>query len=324
MPEYRNALPQLSGDPFLTDGGLETTLIFREGQELPHFAAFHLMKTAEGERLLRKYFRTYAALATRFEAGLILESVTWRANTDWGRKLGYDTRGLAEVNSRAVRQLEEIREEYADSGAPIVLSGCIGPRGDGYVPGSLMSAQEAERYHRVQIDTLADTACDLVSAFTLNYVEEAIGIARAARKANIPVVISFTLETDGHLPTGQTLGDAIRQVDEATSSYPAYFMLNCAHPSHIAGGVRGGEPWTARLRGLRVNASRMSHAELNEAPNLDAGDPVELGHECAALAVGSLPHVNVFGGCCGTDDRHVEHIAANCLGGRGGRLTRTT
>lgn len=320
MPDYRKALPQLNGRPFLTDGGIETTLVFHEGQELPHFAAFHLMRTADGERVLRKYFRTYAALAAKFGAGLVLESVTWRANADWGAKLGYTARELAGVNRRAVRQIEELRAEFAESGAPIVLSGCIGPRGDGYTPGALMSAQEAERYHRAQIEVFADTACDLVSAFTLNYVEEAIGIARAARKAGIPAVIAFTVETDGRLPTGQALGDAIRQVDEATSGYPAYFMLNCAHPSHIARGVREEETWTARLRGLRVNASRMSHAELNDSQDLDDGDPVELGLECAGLVAGALRNVNVLGGCCGTDHRHVERIAAACLGltGRAG------
>ncbi len=313
MPDRRKALPQLSVRPFLTDGGLETTLVFREEQELPHFAAFHLMQTAEGERVLRNYFRTYAALAANFGAGLILETVTWRANADWGRKLGYDRRALAGVNRRAVRQLEEIRADFATPNAPIVVSGCIGPRGDGYVPGGLMSAREAERYHQAQIDVLADTSCDLVSAFTLNYAEEAIGITRAARKAKIPVVISFTVETDGRLPTGQALGDAIRQVDDATSGHPAYFMLNCAHPSHIAAAVREGDGWTARLRGLRVNASRMSHAELNDSPGLDEGNPVELGREFAALLAGPLGNVNVLGGCCGTDHRHVQEIAACCL-----------
>ena len=313
MPEYRRALPQLSGRPFLTDGGLETTLIFRKGLELPHFAAFHLMQTAAGERILRNYFRTYAALAAAFGTGLILESATWRANPDWGAKLGYNARDLAEVNCRAVGQLEEIRAEFEMPDAPIVLSGCVGPRGDGYVPDELMSSGESEQYHRAQIDLFADTACDLVSAFTLNYVEEAIGIVRAAERADIPVVISFTVETDGRLPTGQSLGAAIRQVDYATAGYAAYFMLNCAHPSHIAAAMNG-EPWTARLRGFRANASRMSHAELNDSPALDDGNPAELGRECAALVNGPLCNVNVVGGCCGTDHRHVEQIAAACLG----------
>ena len=313
MPDYRKSLPQMSGRPFLTDGGLETTLIFREGQELPHFAAFHLMQTPEGERMLEKYFRTYAALAAKFGAGLILETATWRANPDWGRRLGYSTPALAAVNRRAVQQVDGIRAEFAAFNSPMVISGCIGPRGDGYVPGSRMSAIEAEQYHRVQIDVLADTACDLVSAFTLNYVEEAIGIVRAAGKANIPVVISFTVETDGRLPSGQELGDAIRQVDDATSGQTAYFMVNCAHPSHIDAGMRGAEVWATRLRGLRVNASRMSHAELNESPDLDDGNPEALGRECAALVTGGLCSVNVLGGCCGTDHRHVEQIAEVCL-----------
>jgi homocysteine S-methyltransferase len=315
MPDHGKTLPQLRGGAFLTDGGLETTLIFREGHDLPHFAAFPLVQTPEGESVLRDYFRTYAVLAVKYGAGLILESVTWRANRDWGQKLGYDARNLAEVNRRAIRLLEEVRAEFATDRAPIVISGCIGPRGDGYVPRALMTAGEAEQYHRAQVEVLAETACDLVSAFTMNYVEEAIGVAHAARMANIPVVISFTVETDGRLPSGQALGDAIRQVDDDTSGYPAYYMLNCAHPSHIMAAVRDREPWTVRLRGLRVNASRMSHAELNDAPALDDGDPVELGHECASLVSGPLGSVNVLGGCCGTDHRHVKQIAAACLGG---------
>lgn len=308
-----HALPQQNGRPFLTDGGLETTLIFHEGLDLPQFAAFPLLADPQGERLLRDYFRTYAALAARFDAGLILETPTWRANTDWGAQLGYDARALAAVNRRAVRLLEEIRAEFAASRNPIVLSGCIGPRGDGYVPGARMSAPEAEQYHQAQIAVFADSACDLVSAFTLNYVEEAIGIVHAARKANVPVVVSFTVETDGRLPTGQTLGEAIGQVDDASAGYPAYFMLNCAHPAHIDRAVRDGGRWTTRVRGLRVNASRLSHAELNESPILDDGNPAELGRECAALVAGPLAHVNVFGGCCGTDHRHVEKIAEACL-----------
>lgn len=315
MPEHRNALPQLSGRLFLTDGGLETTLIFREGQELPHFASFHLMRTAEGERVLRDYFRTYGALAARYGSGIILDTVTWRANADWGQKLGYSDRELAGVNQRAVAQLEEIRAEFETPRTPVVISGCIGPRGDGYVPGSRMSAQEAEQYHRPQIDVLAGAGCDFISALTINYVEEGIGIVEAARKANVPVVVSFTIETDGRLPTGQAVGGAIRQVDEATAGHPAYFMLNCAHPSHIEAAVRDKETWTTRLGGLRVNASRMSHAELNDARELDDGNPVELGRECAALVAGPLDHVNVLGGCCGTDHRHVEQIAAACLSG---------
>jgi len=313
MAKYRSFLPQLAGDFFMTDGGIETTLIFLEGQNLPHFAAFHLFKTPEGESVLRKYFLTYAELAKRFNTGLVLETATWRANPDWGEKLDYSKDTLAEANRKAVRLIEEIRSEYETPKTPIVISGCVGPRGDGYLADRAMSDKQAEDYHRTQIETFAGTAADLVTAITMNYAEEAVGLARAAKQANMPVVISFTVETDGRLPTGQSLGDAIKQVDDATSGYPAYFMINCAHPSHFDQVVGGGEPWVERIRGLRANASRMSHAELNEAPALDAGVPSDLGQEYAGLRNQQLKHLNVMGGCCGTDHRHIEHIASACL-----------
>jgi S-methylmethionine-dependent homocysteine/selenocysteine methylase len=313
VAKYRGALPQLGDDFFMTDGGLETTLIFLEGQDLPHFAAFLLLETPEGEGALRKYFRTYAELARRFDTGLVLETATWRANPDWGQALGYSEDGLAEANTKAVRLIEEIRRDHETPRSPIVLSGCVGPRGDGYVAGDVMSVEEAEDYHRAQIETFAGTAADLVTAITMNYAEEAVGVARAAERANMPVVLSFTVETDGRLPTGQSLGDAIEQVDDATSGYPAYFMINCAHPSHFDRVVGGDEPWVGRIRGLRANASRMSHAELDEAPELDAGVPSELGQEYAELKKVRLRRLNVMGGCCGTDHRHVEHIASACL-----------
>ena len=312
MTRYRSALPQLGGDLFLTDGGLETTLIFHEGMELPHFAAFHLLKTQEGKAALRKYFCTYAELAKRFSVGLILESPTWRSNPDWGARLGYTALDLAEVNRKAISLLEEIRSEYGTDRTPVVISGCVGPRGDGYVPDRAMSVQEAEAYHCEQVGALASTEADMVCAITMNYANEAVGIASAARRADMPVAISFTVETDGNLPTGQTLKAAIEQVDEATSGYPAYYMINCAHPTHFKSRLGTGEPWVERIRGLRANASRMSHAELDEAPELDTGDPVEFGREYAELKR-RLHQLSVMGGCCGTDHRHVEEIATSCL-----------
>ncbi len=313
MAKYRSALPQLGGDFFMTEGGLETTLVFLEGFDLPDFAAFVLYETPEGEGALRKYFLTYAELAKRFGTGLVLETATWRANPDWGEKLGYSKDALAEANAKAVRLLEEIRSDYETPETPIVISGCVGPRGDGYVVEHAMSDKEAEEYHREQIETFAGTAADLVTALTMNYAEEAIGLARAAERADMPVVLSFTVETDGRLPTGQSLGEAIGQVDDATSGYPAYYMINCAHPSHFDRVVEGDEPWAERIRGLRANASRMSHAELDEAPELDAGDPPELGQEYAGLKNRRLKHLNVMGGCCGTDHRHIECIASASL-----------
>ena len=311
MAQFRKTLPQLSGDFFLTDGGIETTLIFLEGQELPDFAAFHLLKTKAGEAALRKYFRTYAGLAERFGTGLILESATWRASMDWCTKLGYSAKEMADANRRATSLLEEIRSEFKGNSKNVVISGCLGPRGDGYNPGKTMTPAEAETYHSSQVRVFEDSAADMVTAITMNYVEEAIGIAKAAEKAAMPVAISFTVETDGNLPTGQSLREAIEQVDSVTSRYPSYYMINCAHPTHFQHILAKGEPWTRRVRGLRANASRKSHTELNESPELDIGNPAELGAEHAEFKK-RLPDLNVMGGCCGTDHRHIEHIAAAC------------
>jgi homocysteine S-methyltransferase len=307
----RKALPQLGGGFFLTDGGIETTLIFLEGLELPDFAAFDLLKRAEGRAALRKYFRAYAALAKKFGAGLILESATWRASGDWGRRLNYDDKALADANRQAIRLLEEIRDDLAAGTRNVVISGCVGPRGDGYDPAHRMSERAAEAYHRVQIETFAETSADMVTAITMNYAEEAIGIARAAEDSGMPVAISFTVETDGRLPTSQTLRAAVEQVDAATSRYPAYYMINCAHPTHFDQVLAREEPWVERIRGLRANASRKSHTELNDSPELDIGDPVEFGEQHAQLRR-RLPHLNVMGGCCGTDERHIEQIALAC------------
>ena len=312
MNNDRNALPQLDGGLYLTDGGIETTLIYHEGLDLPDFAAFDLLRTPEGSAALHKYFRMYAELATRFGTGLILESATWRSNPDWGARLGYTNGALAEINFRAIEMLVSLRQEFETRQTPVVISGCLGPRGDGYVPGNVMSAREAEAYHREQVETFAGSAADLVTAITMNYVEEGIGIAQAARKAGIPAVISFTVETDGNLPTGQTLKSAIEQVDAVTSGYPAYYMINCAHPTHFEHVLAEGGQWLERLRGIRANASCRSHAELNESPDLDAGNPVELGKQYARLKR-RLPDLNVMGGCCGTDHRHIEQIAQTCL-----------
>jgi len=312
MATYRNALPQLSRDIFLTDGGLETTLIFHDGLELPDFAAFDLLKDNDGSESLRTYFRTYAALARDYKVGLILESATWRANPDWGTKLGYSDIALADMNRKAIALLCDIRGEYENEKTKMVISGCIGPRGDGYTPTNMMSTEEAHQYHLTQIGTFSATEADMVTAITMNYVEEAIGITHAAMSVGMPVVISFTVETDGKLPTGQTLKEAIERVDEATNSTPAYYMINCAHPTHFAGVLVADAPWVARIRGIRANASTMSHAELNDSAELDEGNPVELGRQHSAL-LGDLKNLNVLGGCCGTDHRHVEEICKAVL-----------
>ena len=312
MATYRASLPQMAGGLFLTDGGIETTLIFHEGLDLPDFAAFHLLKTEEGQAALKKYFQTYTNLAKQFGSGLILESATWRASSNWGNKLGYTARELAEANRRAINLLEGMRKEQATDTLPMVISGCVGPRGDGYVPDNAMNEKQAEAYHRAQIETFADTNADMVCAITMNDCAEAVGVARAAANMNMPVAISFTVEIDGKLPTGQSLADAIAEVDDATLAYPAYYMINCAHPTHFEPTLAKDGAWLERIRGLRANASNKSHAELNEAADLDIGNPDELGGQYATLK-SRLKQLNVMGGCCGTDHRHIEAIAKACM-----------
>jgi S-methylmethionine-dependent homocysteine/selenocysteine methylase len=309
---YRNALPQLDGGLFLTDGGIETSLMFHDRLDLPHLAAFDLLRRADGREALRRWFSSHASLAKDHGVGFVLESATWRASADWGAKLGYSRQTLAEANREAIAMLEQIRKDYQGNNTRMVISGCVGPRGDGYDPGVVMSAKEAQDYHAEQIRTFAASAADLVTAITMTNVPEAIGVTRAAQAARMPVVISFTLETDGRLPTGEGLMEAIERVDAATGQGPAYYMINCAHPTHFGGSLRAGEPRVRRLRGLRANASTKSHAELDETEELDDGDPVELGRQYRAL-MARLPHLVVLGGCCGTDQRHIAAIASACI-----------
>ena len=313
MSRYRKALPQLTGGLFLTDGGLETTLIFHDGLELPYFAAFDLLRRPEGRDTLWSYYARYAEIARARGLGFILESATWRASGDWGELLGYSAEELAEANRQAVALLHDLRLAFETAESPMVVSGCIGPRGDAYDPKHKMTSVEAEAYHGRQIAVFAESGADMVTAITMNYAEEAIGVARAAAAAGLPSVISFTVETDGRLPTGQTLKDAIEWVDGATRAAPAYYMINCAHPDHFAGALTGREAWLQRLRGLRANASRLSHAELDQAEELDAGDPQELGQLHGELRR-RFGQINVFGGCCGTDHRHVAAITEAVTG----------
>lgn len=307
MAIYREHLPLISDDIFITDGGLETTLIFQEHFELPQFAAFVLLDQEEGRRALVQYFRQYAAIACEHGLGLVLESPTWRASPKWGNILGYSRASLTRLNHDAIKLLVEIRDAFENDKTRMVISGCIGPKGSGYVIDERMSVEQAEEYHLYQIKTLSETEADLVSAYTLTHAEEAIGIALAARSVNMPVAIGFTVETDGKLPSGQTIQDAITLVDAATGAYPAYYMINCAHPTHFNQALHHQGAWKSRIRAVRANASTMSHAELDEAEQLDDGNPEDLGHHYQELR-GLLANLNILGGCCGTDHRHVEAI----------------
>lgn len=316
----RSTLPQLQDRLFLTDSGLETTLVFHHGIKLPAFSSLVCLRSPEQRALLEDYFRRHLDLAVAAGAGFVLESCTWRASRDWAAALGMSREDLHAANREAVRFMVELRAEYRGRIDGLVLSGNLGPRGDGYQPGAVMSPEEAEEYHREQVQVFAGTSVDMCSALTINNVPEAVGIVRAAREAALPVVVSFTVETDGRLPTGETLAEAITRVDAATDAGAAYFGINCAHPQHFAA-VLEDAPWLRRVRMLRANASTCSHAELDEATELDSGDPAGLGAEYAAL-LRRFPWLNVLGGCCGTDHRHVAEISAAARVARGLQATR--
>jgi homocysteine S-methyltransferase len=302
-----SALPQLAGGLFLSDGGLETSLVFLDRIDLPHFAAFTLLEDEIGRERLKGYYVPYLELCCETPgAGFILETPTWRASSDWAALLGVDATRLKALNTRAAQMMCSMRSRWAPRlSGPLVVSGVIGPRGDGYIAAAPDSVEEAAGYHHLQAEALAAGGVDMLAAVTMTTSVEALGIAIAAQRVGLPVAISFTVETNGRLPSGETLGDAIERVD--SSAPPAYFAINCAHPSHFEAVLTGGEPWIARIQGLRANASTKSHAELDESTELDIGNPGDLARRYRGLK-SALPRLNVLGGCCGTDWRHLGAI----------------
>lgn len=302
-------LPTNSDKLFLTDGGLETTLVFLQGFDLPFFAAFDILKHEKGYNAVRDYYKRYLNLAKKYKTNFILESPTWRTNPEWIERVGYFSHQLTELNEKAVSLLKDLKAEFQDDIETILISGCIGPRGDGYVPENCMSIEEAQNYHSEQIEVLKNASVDFISALTMNYVEEVIGIVKAAETFNLPVVISFTVETDGKLPTGMTLKEAIEKTDKNVIIPPLYYMINCAHPNHFKKQLEENknEAWIKRIKGIRANASCKSHAQLDESTELDRGNPSELGKDYKNLKE-IFGHLNVFGGCCGTDEEHIEEI----------------
>jgi S-methylmethionine-dependent homocysteine/selenocysteine methylase len=272
-----------------------------------------MVASEEGRDHLRRYFDPYLKMAIEHGVGFILESVTWRSSRGWAEALGFTPGELEELNRVAIEMLHELREEYETRQTPIVVSGCIGPRGDGYVANNKMTGEQAKDYHQRQIQVLADAGVDCVTAMTFNYTEEAIGFALAAKAVDVPSIISFTVETDGRLVTGESLEEAISRVDAATGRSPAYYMVNCAHPDHFANVLDTNADWVTRIGGIRANASKCSHEELNDSKELDIGNPDELGEAYVSLTR-SLPNITVLGGCCGTDIRHIRAIAQNQFG----------
>ena len=300
------ALPIHSRDLYVTDGGIETWLMYKKGFELPQFASFYLLDRPDGREALRQYYRSFVAVAQQFQSKYIFCSLTYRASRDWGDLLGYSKAALADMNHKAFAFYREIAAEMGTRDSDTLYSGCIGPRGDAYNLNQTMTSAEAQDYHAEQIATFVVAKADIVTAMTLNSVDEGIGIAREARSAGIPSVISFTVEKDGSVGGRHSLRRAIEMVDAETDAAPAYYMLNCAHPLDFWDALEEG-PWMQRLMGVRANSSSLEHGQLCQLGRLDEGNWEDLAQRHADLNA-RYPHMNVFGGCCGTDSVHVAGI----------------
>ncbi|MEM7498417.1 MAG: homocysteine S-methyltransferase family protein [Pseudomonadota bacterium] len=296
---------------FLTDGGFETAMLFLEGFDLPAFAACVLLEDDAARTAMDRYFDRFLAMAETAGTGFVLDTNTWRSGTHWAGPVGRTPYRMRELTAEAVVFAKEIRARWQDRVSPILLNGVIGPAGDAYDGDVVMDVETAEATHSPQIAEFAKHGVDLVSALTFASVSEAVGLTRASVKAHMPVAISFTVETDGRLPDGTELAEAVRGTDAATDAAPLYYMVNCAHPDHFRH-VLSDEAWCRRIRGIRANASRLSHAELDEAETLDDGDPTEFGALHAELRP-KFPGLKVVGGCCGTDHRHVGCVVKAVL-----------
>jgi S-methylmethionine-dependent homocysteine/selenocysteine methylase len=296
------------GKILLADGGLETCMIYHEGFDLPQFASFVLVDSERGRAALDRYFARFLTIAKRAGAGFLLDTATWRANMGWAAALGMGEQEIRAVNGRAAAFAFDLRDAHAAPGFPIVVNGVIGPSGDGYRIEAALTPDQAQGLHRPQIEALAEAGVDMVTAVTMTHVGEAVGIARAAGASGLPHAVSFTVEVDGRLPSGQTLHEALAQTEALTGGSALFYMVNCAHPTHFARELSG--PMRDRIGGIRANASRLSHAELDVATELDDGDPIEFGHFYGAFAR-YLPNLRIVGGCCGSDHRHVGEACSH-------------
>ncbi|MGR3290894.1 MAG: homocysteine S-methyltransferase family protein [Paracoccaceae bacterium] len=311
MAYSSQALPVPDGPTYLTTAGCETYMEYKKGFKFRHFCMFELLDNPAATDALRMYYRDILQVAQTYRKGTILCDIHYRASSDWGALVGYDPDQLDEISLRIMEFYQQLVDEHASADTPVLISNCIGPRGDAYQTNPKLTEQSAQDYHSAQINLLAGAGADLVTGLTLNSVPEAIGITRAAQQAGVPVVIAFTLDRTARLKTGPTLKQAIEQVDAATGSGPAYYMLNCIHPDDFEPALEPGD-WIRRLNGIRPNASAMGKGILCKLDHLEQGDPVELGQQMGDLAR-RFPHISVWGGCCGTDAVHIGEICRNVV-----------
>ncbi|WP_286238828.1 homocysteine S-methyltransferase family protein [Neptuniibacter halophilus] len=297
------------GRLYLTEGGTETEIMYKYGFELPHFAMFPLLDNPAAVTKMRDMFRYYLDVVAKHKLCALIGGLDYRASPDWGKLLGYSDAGLAEANLQSIDFLRDVAAEYAHDIEQTLIQGLIGPRGDAYQQGHTITAEAAEDYHAIQLTTLKKAGVDLALAITFNNVEESIGVARAAKTIGVPLAISLTLNRNSTLGDGTPLADAIEQIDQATDHSVEFYSINCSHPIEYEPAIDGG-PWLQRVRGVRPNASKMEKVALCKIGHLESGDPVELGEQCGELAK-RYPHMDIWGGCCGTWDQHLDQIALN-------------
>jgi len=307
----RQAFPsQTPGTIYLTEGGQETEVMYRHGFELPEFAMFPLLDNPAAFDVMRAMYQSYLDVAARHDCVALIGGLDYRASPDWGRKIGLTDQQLADYQQRSIDFLRDVAAPYAGQLPGVMFVGCIGPRGDAYSLNKTITAEEAEEYHSFQLEGLKAAGVDLAKAMTFNNVPEAVGVARAAARIGLPLEVSFTLDSNHRLKSGPSLKSAIENVDFiAGEDRPDFYGINCSHPFEFSPALEPGT-WIRRIRSLRPNAAMMDKQSLCTLGHLEEGDPVALGAQMGMLAR-SYPHVDMWGGCCGTWDKHLEHIAAN-------------
>jgi homocysteine S-methyltransferase len=305
---------------FLTNAGTETYLVFQQGVDLPEFCAFVVHEDEESwAELERNHLDPIFRAAAENRCGLMLDALVWRAQPDFVAKLGRAPEELGPINERAVSRTRASVDRWRRANGhsaetfPVLIAADIGPRGDGYrVENSEVTSDAAREYHRAQIEALAAARVDVVCALTMTTAAESIGIVEAATACELPTIVSPTVETDGRLPDKRPLKSFIEDVDRATEGAPLFYMVNCAHPTHLFPCLEAaratGESWLSRFRGFRANASAKSHGELDNSTELDRGDVQELAEQMATIQ--AAYGLRVIGGCCGTDHEHLIAMAS--------------
>lgn len=302
--------PPREGVFYLTEGGQETEIMYRHGHKLPDFAMYPLFARPQAMADVRDMYRRYLETAVRHGFVALMGGLDYRASPDWASKLGFDAQALADVQLRCIDLLREFAKPFEPELPDVLIVGIVGPRGDAYSLNRTITAAEAEDYHSTQLATLKRAGVDLVSAMTFNNTEEAIGVARAAAGLGLPLAISFTLDSTSRLKSGPTVRQAITTVDAATGdARPDFYGINCSHPHEFTPALEPGD-WMQRVRSFRPNAAMMEKQQLCQIGHLVDGDPQELGAQMGALAR-RYPHIDVWGGCCGTWDAHLDAIAMN-------------